>query len=224
MNTLNNSIAIYWVICVNITFLIATLLLLKKGKANQKTIWIFGIISAIWIFFIHTVLSQRLFIPEDISGKSFYEFTLYAATLLLTVFYLSPLKKIFTHIPQEYIQMVQGLRVFVAAGFLMEGVLKIIPAWFLIMDGFLHATSGFLALIASIAVVKNHNSKIILLWCANIVGVLDILIIVTSICFVVWDDVGAFHNMQYVVFYTGVLLLWFHFASISKLIKTKNLI
>jgi hypothetical protein len=212
----------YWVIGVNIIFLLATLWLLKIGRATQVTKRVFGLVSIAWIIFIHFIFSNKLIIPVDISGGAFYALTLTSATLALTVFYFSPLKKIFDNIPQDYIQIVQGLRVFVASGFLMEGVLNVIPAWFSIMDGFLHVSSGFLALVAAIAVVKNQSSKNALLWLANIAGVLDIAIIVTSISLVVWNDLGAFHNMQYVVFYTGVLLLWFHFVSISKLINAKN--
>lgn len=222
MDASNYLATTYWVIGINLVFLFATLWLLKIGRATQKTRWVFGLISIAWIIFIHFVFSNKLLIPIDISGGAFYALTLSSATLVLAVFYFSPLKKVFDNISQENIQIVQGLRVFVASGFLMEGVLQVIPAWFSIMDGFLHVSSGFLALLASIAVVKNQTSKNQLLWLANIVGVLDIVIIVTSISLVVWKDLGAFHNMQYVVFYTGVLLLWFHFVSLSKLIKSNK--
>ncbi|WP_444660213.1 hypothetical protein [Flavobacterium columnare] len=222
MDASNYLATTYWVIGVNLIFLIATLWLLNIGRATQKTKWVFGLISIAWIIFFHFVFSNKLLIPTDISGGAFYALTLSSATLVLVVFYFSPLKKIFENISQENIQIVQGLRVFVASGFLMEGILQVIPAWFSIMDGFLHVSSGFLALLASIAVVKNQTSKNTLLWLANIVGVLDIVIIVTSISLIVWKDLGVFHNMQYVVFYTGVLLLWFHFVSISKLIKSNK--
>ncbi|VXC15410.1 conserved membrane hypothetical protein [Flavobacterium sp. 9AF] len=220
MDASNYLATTYWVIGVNIIFMFATLWLLKIGRATKTTKWVFGLISIAWIIFIHFVFSNKLIIPIDISGGAFYALTLSSATLVLVVFYFSPLKKVFDNISQENIQIVQGLRVLVASGFLMEGVLQVIPAWFSIMDGFLHVSSGFLALLASIAVVKNQTSKNQLLWLANIVGALDIVIIVTSISLVVWKDLGAFHNMQYVVFYTGILLLWFHFVSISKLIKS----
>jgi hypothetical protein len=222
MDASNYLATTYWVIGVNFTFLLATLWLLKIGKATATTKNIFGFVSLVWIIFIHIFFSKKLLIPIDISGIAFYVLTLSSATLVLTFFYFSPLKKVFENISQDNIQIVQGLRVFVASGFLMEGVLNVIPAWFSIMDGFLHVTSGFLALIAAIAVLKNQTNKNQLLWLANIVGVADIVIIVTSISLVVWNDLGAFHNMQYVVFYTGVLLLWFHFVSISKLIKSNN--
>lgn len=212
----------YWVIGVNIIFLLATLWLLKIGRASKTTTWVFGTVSVAWMFFIHVVFSNKSIIPVDISGGAMYALTLSAAALVLAVFYFSPLKKIFDNIPQEYIQIVQGLRVFVACGFLMEGVLHVIPAWFSIMDGFFHVTTGFLSLIAAFAVAKNDKSQNKLLWMANIVGLLDIATILTSICFLVWNDLGAFHNMQYVVFFTAVLLIWFHFVSISKLIKAKS--
>lgn len=222
METTNYLATTYWVIGVNITFLLATFWLLKTGKASQTTKWIFTIGSIAWMFFIHYAFSNKAIIPISISGGAFYALTLTSATFVLVLFYFSPLKKIFDAIPQENIQIAQGFRVFVASGFLMEGVLNVIPGWFSIMDGFLHVTSGFLALIAAIAVVQNKRSKNGLLWIANLVGVLDIVIIVTSINFIVWKELGAFHNMQYVVFYTGVLLLWFHFVSISKLMKSTN--
>lgn len=219
MNSIYYSNTTLWVIGVNFAFLIATLGLLKKGNASSTTKTIFGLFSIIWIALIHYVLSNKLLIPINTSGLSFYFFTLGAASLVLIIFYFSSLKKIFDNVKQEDIQWIQGLRVFVASGFLMEGVLNVIPAWFSIMDGFLHVSSGFLALIAAIAVLKNSPFQKLLLWLANIVGIADIFIIVTSINLSVWNDIGPFHNMQYVVFYTGVLLLWFHLISILKLLK-----
>ncbi len=222
MNTTYYLATTYWVIGVNIIFLFATLWLLRTGRATRATKTTFGLISIGWIALFHFVFSNQLFLPIDISGGSFYALTLTSAALVLGFFYLSPLKKVFDTVPQENIQLVQGLRVFVACGFLMEGVLNVIPGWFSIMDGFLHVFSGFLALLAAIAVVKNERSQNMFLWLANMVGVLDIVIIVTSINLFVWEELGAFHNMQYVVFYTGVLLLWFHFVSISKLLKSNQ--
>ncbi|CCG53611.1 Hypothetical transmembrane protein [Flavobacterium indicum GPTSA100-9 = DSM 17447] len=210
-----------WTMVVNVAFLLATLNLLKKGNTSGATKSIFGIFSFIWLAFIYYVINSEILIPKEVSGISFYIFTLVAATLVLTFFYFSSLRKIFNNLKQEDIQWVQGLRVFVASGFLMEGVLNVIPGWFSIMDGFLHVSSGFLALIAAIAVLKNSPNQKSLLWLANIVGLADIVIIVSSINLVVWKDLGPFHNMQTVVFYTGVLLLWFHFISISKLLKSK---
>ncbi len=207
----------YWTILVNIIFLIATNRLLKIGQASNSLRWVFRLASLGWIAFLHIIFSNHLLIPSDISGVAFYLLTLSCAAFVLVIFYFSPLKKVFDNLSQVDIQLVQGLRVFVAAGFLVEGILGVIPAWFSIMDGFFHVTSGFLAMIAAIAVLKNQSNKKQLLWLANLVGVVDIVVIVSGVSLVVWDKIGPFHNMQYVIFYTGVLLLWFHLVSILKL-------
>jgi len=104
----------------------------------------------------------------------------------------------------------------------MEGVLEVIPGWFSIMDGFMHVSSGFLALISAVAILKNTKYQSALLWSANIVGLSDIFIIVTSLNLKVYNEIGPFHNMQYVVFYTGVLLLWLHLISVISLLKAKG--
>ena len=208
-----------WTMAVNISFLIGTIWLLRKGNASIVLQGWFGVISIIWLVVIYYITINQVLIPESISGTTFYLITLAAATLVLLFFNYSSLKGIFDKVRQEDIQWVQGIRVFVAAGFLMEGVVNVIPGWFSIMDGFMHVTSGFLALIAAIALLKELKNRKQMLWLANIVGLVDIVIIVTSINFLVWEDIGPFHNMQTVVFYTGVVLLWLHFVSITKLVK-----
>ena len=219
MDSINYTFTTYWTLAVNIAFMVGTLWLLKKGNASSKLKTLFGLFSIVWIAFIYSVINNKLIISSDISGGIFYAITLFSATLVLLFFFRSALKNVFDNIKQEDIQWVQGMRVFVACGFLMEGVLGVIPGWFSIMDGFLHVSSGFLALVAAIAVLENSKIKNSLLWVANLVGLIDIIVLVTSINFIVWNDLGPFHNMQTVVFYTGVLLLWFHFISILKLLK-----
>ena len=219
MSSIYYSNTTLWTMAVNIAFMLGALWLFKKGNASSTLKTIFTVFSVIWIAFIYSVINNKLIISPNISGAIFYAITLVSASVVLLFFFKSPLKIVFDSIKQEDIQWVQGLRVFVAAGFLMEGAVGVIPAWFSIMDGYLHVTSGFFALIAAIAVLKNSPIKNTLLWLANLIGLIDIVIIVTSINFVVWKEIGPFHNMQTVVFYTGVLLLWFHLISILKLLK-----
>lgn len=215
-------ITTYWTIGVNVAFLTAFLILLNTGKASGAVKTVFGLLSVGWIAFIHYIGINKTILPADISSTAYYILTLSLAALVLAVMYFSPIKKAFDNVSQVNMQLVQGLRVFVASGFFMEGVLGVIPGWFSIMDGFFHVTSGFLALVAAIAILKNSSAKNNWLWLANIVGLTDIVVIVTSISFVVWQPIGPFHNMNYVVFYTGVVLLWLHLTSILKLLGAKK--
>ena len=170
MDTSSYLATTYWLIGVNIMFLIAIIWLLKTGKATSISARVFGFVSFIWIIYLYIIFNKELLIPSDISGNFFYVSTLTSATLVLLFVYFSPLIKV---------------------------------------------------LDIDIAVMKNHSNKYLLIRLAKIVDILDIVIIVTSIFIIVWQDLGTFHNIQYVVFYTSVLLLWFHFVSISKLLKSK---
>lgn len=218
MNAEYYELTTYWVILVNIIVATASIFLLKIGKASNAVAIAFGVISAIWIGFLHWVFGGENIFARDMSGSLFYLIILGGVGVFFAVFY-STLRDYFFNLSQEYIQMAQGLRVFVGGGFLMEATLGVIPDWFGIMDGFFHITSAFLALFAAILYVKRHTHAKPLLWLANIVGVTDVLVIATSICFWVWDDMGANHNMMYVVFYAAPIVLWLHFVSVRKLLR-----
>ncbi len=211
----------YYVLLLNGILAIVFLALLKIGKATNRTITITGIIAFLYIALEHWGIGGGNIFPKDISGATYYIIILVGATLGVGLIFLT-LRKPFFNLSQEHLQMAQGLRVFVSAGFFTEAALGIIPLEFGIMDGFMHAISAFSALIAAVLYVKNSSLKNTALWIANIIGVTDILIIVTSICFWVWKDIGPNHNMQYVVFFGGVVFLWIHFVSIYKLLKKEN--
>ena len=211
-------ITTYWVILVNIIMAIAMIALYKTGKASSTTLIIVGALLLGLIAVMHWGFGGQNFLSPQITGSAFYAIILGGAGAGVLLFYVTS-KDVFDNLSQEHIQLVQGLRVFIGAGFLMEGALGVIPVWFSIMDAFFHITSGFLALVAAIAFLKNYPMKTPLLWSANIIGLLDIVTIVTSICFVVWADLGPHHNMNYVVFGVGPVLLWLHFMSVRKLLK-----
>ena len=217
MNSVFYEATTYWVLFVDLLLAVATLSLFKIGQATNLKLSVVGVLFLLLIGFLHWGLGGYRIFPADFSGALFYGLILLSATAVVFLFYLTS-RNNFDQLSQEHIQLVQGLRVFVGGGFLMEGVLGVIPPWFSIMDGYFHIASGFLALVAAIAYVKDYHRKNALLWLANLVGLLDIIVIVTSICFFVWNELGPYHNMNYVVFGAGPVLLWLHFMSIRKLI------
>ena len=219
METTSYLLTTYYVVALNSILAFVFLWLLKLGKASKATITITAIITVAYIALEHWGIGGGHLFPKDISGTTYYIIILVGAVLGVGLLYLT-LRKPFFNLSQEHLQMTQGLRVFVSAGFFTEAALGVIPLNFGIMDGFMHAASAFSALIAAVLYVKNSPIKKQMLWLANIIGVTDILIIVTSICFFVWDEIGPNHNMQYVVFFGGVVFLWIHLVSIIKLIKS----
>ncbi len=215
-------ITTYYVIAIDIIVAIVALWMLKAGKASTFSIIITGLLSVVWIGLLHWTFSGKYIFSPKMSGASFYAVILLFVLASCFVLYFSPLKKAFFNLSQVQIQMAQGLRVFVGAGFLMEGSLRVIPNWFGILDGYLHITSAFLALIAAICILKGYSFKNRILWLANTIGVLDPVIIVTGICFFVWNDMGPHHNMMCIVFYAAPIVIWLHFVSIMKLVKKSS--
>ncbi len=208
----------YWVIFVDIVAALGTLWLFKTGNAKKITLLTVGLVFSLSILVMHWVFGGQNLLPEDLPGWIFYLIILSGALVIIALLEATS-KTVMSNLSQEHLQIVQGLRVFVGGGFLMEGVVNVIPGWFSILDGYFHIASGFLALVAAIAFVKKWKERKPLLWLANIVGLADIIVIVTGICFLVWSDLGPFHNMNYVVFGAGPILLWIHYNSIKKLMN-----
>ncbi len=207
----------YWVLFVDIVVALAAFWLFKTGRATKRTLWTVGLVFATAIVFMHWLFGGQHLLPPNLSGNIFFAIILIGAGWVVLLLELTS-SKVMKNLSQEHLQVAQGIRVLVGGGFLMEGVLNVIPGWFGILDGFLHIASGFLALLAAIAYLKKWEGNRAFLWIANIVGLADILIIVTGICFWVWSDLGPFHNMNYVVFGGGPIFLWLHYNSIKKLL------
>jgi|GEM_PF-223252 len=208
-----------WVIFVDIVIALVSIWLFKLGRASNLTLGIVTLLFALSIVFFHWAFGGQNFLPTDLSGEIFYAIILGGAAAILALLYFTS-SSIFNNLSQEHLQIAQGFRVFIGGGFLMEGVLGVIPGWFSILDGFFHISSGFLALVAAIAFLNKWRGNRNLLWMANLVGLTDIIVIVTGICFWVWSDLGPHHNMNYVVFGVGPMLLWIHFNSIKKLLQS----
>jgi len=221
MESIYYSATTNWVIFVNLVVMVATLWLFQQGNASKRTLGIVAVSFLGALAFFHWGFGGQNFLPANLSGVVFYAIILGGAALLVALLYFTS-SEIFDRLSQEQLQIFQGLRVFVGAGFLMEGVVGVIPGWFSILDGYFHIASGFLALVAAIAYIQQWSSSRVLLWTANLVGLTGIIVIVTGICFWVWGDLGPHHNMNYVVFGAGPILLWIHFNSIKKLLQEQS--
>ena len=213
----------YWVLFVCLASLAVFVSLMRAARASTGKLVTGGALFSVAIVVVHWLVGGQHIFPTGTTGSIFYLVILSGAMSAVILYYVTVREEFFS-LPQDYLQIAQGFRVFIGAGFLMEGVLDVIPGWFSILDGYLHIASGFLALVAAAAFLKDSEFKRQWLWLANIVGLVDILVIVTSICFLVWPELGPHHNMMYIVFITGPLLLWIHFVSMMKLLSSNDVI
>lgn len=209
-----------WSLSMCILFAALFARLYRVGGARRGTVLAILIALSAFLGLLVAVFRWGWWIPEDWSGAAYFGTVLVAVAISGGLLYSTSFP-IFQKVSQAELQLTQGFRVVVGAGFLMFGALGLIPVWFSLLDAALHITSGMLALRAAYAIADRSGHRRPLLWTANLVGISDILIIVSSIAFVVWNDLGPLHPMHLVVFGVGPILLWLHFMSVVNLIRER---
>ncbi len=197
--------------------LIYTLVVFMRGGMRRQTAVVVGVVGAIWLVLLRMLLSKDEPFPEDISGLSFFTLVLIGVGLFGAAL-LGPraLRTSLVKMDQTWLLAPQGIRVFFGATFLLWADDDILPKTFGAIDGLTHITAGILGLAAAQAIHANRDSKR-LAWVANVFGLGDILIVASSIAFVLLDDIGPHHPMMYAVFAPAPVWFWLHVVSIYRL-------
>lgn len=182
----------------------------------------FFVVMLVWLGFLHLGLSQQMFFPDDISGLAFlsaiFAGVVSAGVLLLLV---PGVRKILLGMDQRQLMLAQGIRVFFGATFLMQASTGVLPQAFGIVDGFTHISAGFFGLIAAFSVAAGVQGRR-RAWFANIFGLVDILVVASSLALVLLPKIGPHHPMMYAVFLPAPLWFWFHIVSIWKLLRANE--
>ena len=196
--------------------------LFKRAGASARFRLVLGLVFAGWLALLYLGLSGNWLFPADIRGFTFFAVVICGViTVTAVMLLLPPLKTYLFAAPQELLLLIQGLRMFLGAGWLIEAALGIMPQYFGIADGMTHITAAFLAMKAAILCARGeHNRGGI--WIANIFGLLDIVVVALGISFVLLRDIGPYHNVMYAVFFVAPIFIALHFVSILKLLQTRN--
>lgn len=203
-------------IALNLFMIIYSLWVLSLNSLGKMP-WSIGAGLLVWLCGLHFFIANQLVFPQNISGITFLMIIFAAVGLVgILLFSLPAIRKRLLELTQEQLMLMQGIRVFFGAGFLMQAAQSHIPLTFGMIDGFTHITAGFLALIAAYTVSKKLYGKSRVFF-ANIFGLADILIVASSIALVLLQDLGPHHTMMYAVFLPAPLWLWFHIISLWKL-------
>ena len=173
----------------------------------------------LWLVALYLVLSNQWLFATDVSGIAFLAAIFVAvgavgALLLL----IAPLRRLLLDLDQRQLMLLQGIRVFYGAAFLMQASTGVLPQAFGILDGFTHIGAGFFGLIAAFSVATGIQGAR-RVWFANLFGLLDILIVASTLALVLLPQIGPHHSMMYAVFLPAPLWLWFHLISIWRLLK-----
>ncbi len=174
-----------------------------------------------WLVLLHFGLSTKSLFSEDISGIVFL-LIIFAAVGIVGVLLLAvpAVKAIVLGLNQQQLLLMQGIRVFFGASFLMQASLGNMPLAFGIVDGWTHIAAGFFGLIAAFSMASQIDA-IRRAWFANLFGLLDILIVASTLSLLILPDITPHGSMMYAVFLPAPLWLWCHLISMYKLLQEK---
>lgn len=214
------SVASAWImIGLDVLMIIYTLWAISLFKPIGKTGIAIAISMLAWLAALHFGLSNESLFPKDISGVAFLMLILIGVGVVGAMLLLiPPIRHLVLSLDQRQLLLLQGIRVFFGATFLMQAGTGVLPQGFGIIDGYTHIGAGFFGLIAAFSVAAGVQGTR-RAWFANIFGLADILIVATSLALIMLPQIGSHHSMMYAVFFPAPLWLWFHLVSIWKLVR-----
>jgi hypothetical protein len=182
---------------LDLAMIIYTLWVISLGKGNGKLPVDIGIWMLAWLAFLHLGLSTKSIFPADISGIAFLALVFVAVGAVGAMLLLVPqIRERLLALDQQQLMLMQGIRVFFGANFLMMASLGSLPKTFGILDGWTHIAAGFLGLIAAFALARGADG-IRRAWFANIFGLADILIVASTLSLILLPTITPYHTMMY---------------------------
>ena len=189
------------------------------GKAGA----LIAAVMLAWLAALHTVLSHETLFAADISGAAFLAAVFAGVGLTGALLLLVPaVRRLLLSLDQRQLLLLQGVRVFFGAAFLMQASLGTLPQGFGIIDGLTHIGAGFFGLVAAFSIAAGIDGRR-RAWFANLFGLADILIVASSLAFILLPQIGPHHSMMYAVFLPAPLWLWFHLISLWKLLQCERI-
>ncbi len=209
-------------IFLDLLMILYTLWVISLNEKNSKLPLGIGVGMLAWLGILHFGLSTKSIFPADISGIAFLIIVFVAVgavgALLLLV---KPIRDKLMALSQKQLLLLQGIRVFFGANFLMQSSLGGLPQTFGILDGWTHIGAGFLGLVAAFTLATDADGER-RAWFANIFGTVDILVVASTLALILLPTLTPHHPMMYAVFLPAPLWLWFHLVSMWKLVQSKN--
>ncbi len=215
-----SNIASAWtMIGLDVLMIIYTLWALSVFKPIGKAGPAIAAVMLAWLGVLHYGLLNQSLFSKNISGVAFLVVIFAGVGLVGAILLLIPAcRNILLKLDQCQLLLLQGIRVFFGATFLMQASLGVLPQAFGIIDGYTHIGAGFFGLVAAFSVAAGVQGRR-RAWFANIFGLADILIVASSLALILLPQIGPHHSMMYAVFLPAPLWLWFHLVSIWKLIR-----
>jgi len=214
--------ATWTMVGLDLLMVVYSLWVLSLSGPSGRMLRVIGVAMLAWLASLHWGLSSGVLFPDAVSGLAFLAIVFIAVGAVGAILLLiPPLRRLLLGLDQRQLLLLQGVRVFFGAAFLMQAALGVLPQTFGILDGFTHIGAGFFALVAAFSVAAGIEGSR-RAWFANLFGLADILVVAGTLALILLPQIGPHHSMMYAVFLPAPLWLWFHLVSIWKLLRTET--
>lgn len=213
---------VWTMIFLDSIMIVYTVWILSHGKSHGSKLLVVGGAMATWLLILHLGLSNEALFSKEIGGIAFL-LVIFGGVGVVGAILLSvrPMRQLIMNMDQRQLMLMQGIRVFFGAGFLMQASTGDLPQAFGVLDGFTHIGAGFFGLIAAYSLAAGIQGRR-RAWFANLFGLTDILVVASTLALILLPQIGPHHPMMYAVFLPAPLWFWFHLISIQKLLNEKD--
>lgn len=173
-----------------------------------------------WLALLHLGLSGEGLLPRDIGGLAFLGIVFAGVGLVGALLALPPIRAAVARLPDDQLLGLQGVRLAFGATFFIQGLTGSLPLVFGLADGLTHMTAGALGLAAAAALRRTPGGRRSA-WIANLFGLGDIAVVLSTIALLLLPEMGPSHPMMYAVFLPAPFWFWWHVLSLRRLARAR---
>lgn len=208
-----------WMLGLDLVAVVVTARIFLRDGAPPAGV-AFGVAGALgWLWALHLALTTRA--PFPAPGLPFMALILAAVGGVGVVLALPPVRRVLAQLADASLLDLQSVRLLFGATFAIQGLTGALPTAFGLLDGATHLTAGALAVGAAAAARRSPGSPSATTraWAANLFGLADILVVATTLAFLLLPQITAHHPMMLAVFLPAPFWLWWHVLSLARLVR-----
>jgi glyoxylase-like metal-dependent hydrolase (beta-lactamase superfamily II) len=193
----------------------SSLVIAKRAGVSTRAVGLVGVLMVGWLAAVDLTLRSGV-VPAQLGPSAFLALVIGAVGLVGGLLLIPAVRAGVARLGQADLLRLQGVRVAFGVTFLVQAVVGVLPRTFGLIDGVTHTLAGALGVIAAASLRRAP----MLAWVANLFGLLDIVVVLSSLAFVLLPEITAHHPMMYAVFVPAPFWAWWHVLSLAKLRAT----
>lgn len=197
---------------LDVVALVTTLALFRVRGVRWRGLAITGALALGWLLLMHALARDSL-VPEQLSTPAFLGLVVLGVAVAGGLLWFA--KGAVALLTDADLLRLQGVRLLFGATFFIQALVGALPRQFGLIDGVTHMLAGALGLWAARSSLRGAA------WLANLFGIVDIVVVLSTLSVVLLPEITARHPMMYAVFGPAPFWAWWHVLSLGRLLRVK---